>query len=86
MLQRIADTSVVGETCIVVVNRANSGRIRIIFSVFYESSKFNSVKNIWFFFTAESIAFSVAATLDIKYALVCPNMFVVSDQSSFRIT
>ena len=81
----IADTGVVCETRIVVVNSADPCGVGEVFSIFNEGSKLNCIKDIGFLFATQAVALCVATTFNVEYILISPNVFIVSDKRTLRV-
>lgn len=82
----VADTSILGETCVVVVNSARSVLVWEVLCVFNQSSKLNGIINVWFLFTGKAVTFSVASSFNVKHIVIGPNMLVISNKRPFGVT
>ena len=82
-LNRVGATSVFSDTGIIVVR--NSGN-RIVNNVLKDATKFDGVENIRLLLCREVDALSVTSALNVEDTSVRPDMFVITDEKTARIS
>ena len=82
-LNRVGATSVFGDTDVIVVR--NSGN-RIVDNVLKDATKSDRVENIRLLLCREVDTLGVTSALDVEDTSVRPDMFVVADEKTVRIS
>ena len=80
VLEWIAHTCVRRQADVIVVNDALLAFLLVIPRVLNDRAKLHSIKNIWLLCARKSISLGIAATLDVKYVLVGPNVLIITDE------
>ena len=80
VFEGVADTSVWRQTDVVVVDYALFAFLLEVAGVLHDCPKLDSIENIRLLRAGKSIGLGVAATLDVEYVLVRPDMLVITDK------
>ena len=86
MLQGVGNSSVLGQAYVSIVNRARTVRILVVYSIFNYSTKFDCVKDIRFLLARQVLALGIAASLNVEYIVVGPNVFVIANEEALGVT
>lgn len=84
MFQWVADSSVFSDGDIIVVD--GSWLVWEILNVFNDGTELDSIIDFRFFLSTEIDALSVATTFDVEDTLVCPDVFIITNQRSVWIS
>lgn len=84
MFQRIANSCVFSNRYIIKIN--SSWLVRVIFDILNNSTKLDSIPNFGFFLSAEIDGFSIASSFNVEDTLVSPDVLIITNQSSLRIS
>jgi hypothetical protein len=86
VLQRVGNSSVLGQAYVSIVNSARTVRILVVYSIFNYSTKFDCVKDIRFLLARQVLALGIAASLNVEYIVVSPNVFVIANEEALGVT
>jgi len=85
VLQGVGNSSVLGQAYVSIVNRARTVRILVVYSIFNYSTKFDCVKDIRFLLARQVLALGIAASLNVEYIVVGPNVFVIANEEALGV-
>jgi hypothetical protein len=80
---RVSAAGVLRNTCVREVNFVG---LVIEDNVFKNGPELQGVENVRLRFLTEVNRFRVTTSFDVEYSLVAPDMFIISDQLSFRVS
>jgi len=86
VLEGVTDTGVLGETSVVVVNCTGTVGVGVVLCVLNEGTESDSVENIGFLLSGETVALSVATTFNVENVVVGPDVLIITNQGALRIT
>jgi len=79
MLKRVANTGVLREAKVLVVDDTLFSLSALVHGVLNDSAELDGIENIGLLGARETIGLGITATFNVEDVLICPNMLIITD-------